>query len=83
MRGMQLGRDDCLKVLALVFASVLAMMLCGQSAKAQLSTATINGTVRDASGAVIPGATIVLRNEDTSVARNSSHESSAARPRAS
>jgi hypothetical protein len=34
---------------------------------AQLSTASVNGVVRDPKGAVIPGATVVLHNVDTSV----------------
>lgn len=34
---------------------------------AQTSTATINGSVRDVSGSVVPGASLVLRNTGTSV----------------
>lgn len=34
---------------------------------AQLSSASVNGTIRDQKGAVIPGATVVLHNVDTSV----------------
>jgi Carboxypeptidase regulatory-like domain/TonB-dependent Receptor Plug Domain len=37
--------------------------------QAQLATATINGTVRDSSGAVIPGATVTLTNESTNAKR--------------
>jgi hypothetical protein len=39
------------------------------TAYGQLSTASVNGTVRDASGSVIPGALVVLRNQDTGVGR--------------
>jgi len=39
-------------------------------ASAQVSTASINGTIRDQSGAVIPGATVVLHNQDTNVERS-------------
>ena len=38
---------------------------------AQLSTASLNGVVRDPSGAVLPGAKVVLRNVDTTVERSS------------
>ncbi|HLJ13310.1 MAG TPA: carboxypeptidase regulatory-like domain-containing protein [Bryobacteraceae bacterium] len=40
------------------------------TANAQVSTASVNGIVRDSSGGVIPGATLVLRNTDTGVGRN-------------
>jgi hypothetical protein len=48
-----------------VYVAVLlctASLLCGQS-----STATVNGTVRDQTGAVIPGATVRLAGEATGV----------------
>jgi len=41
-----------------------------QSASAQ-ATATLNGVVRDSSGAVIPQATVILRNTDTGTERQS------------
>ncbi|HEX4022148.1 MAG TPA: TonB-dependent receptor [Acidobacteriaceae bacterium] len=44
----------------------LILLLSGASF-AQLSTASINGVVRDPSGAVVPDATIMLRNIQTSV----------------
>ena len=50
--------------------SFLLLLLAG-SAVAQVSTASINGVIRDPASAVIPGATIVLRNVDTSVERTS------------
>ena len=37
---------------------------------AQLSTASLNGVVRDNTGAVVPKAQVVLRNSDTGVERN-------------
>jgi len=37
------------------------------AAKAQIGTASVNGTVRDTSGAVIPGTTVVLHNIATNV----------------
>ncbi len=55
----------------------LARCLAGASAAfAQASSATINGTLRDSSGSVIPGATLALRNTATSVeTRTASNES--------
>ena len=50
--------------------SLLLLFLAG-SASAQVSTASINGVIRDPAQAVIPGATIVLTNVDTSVERTS------------
>src|SRR5271170_4098358 len=55
-------------VFALWKASLLVgiLLLCG-SAFAQLSTASLSGAVRDSSGAVVPGAKILLRNTATGV----------------
>src|SRR5262249_59334704 len=39
-------------------------------AHAQVSGATLSGTVSDASGAVIPGAMISIKNRDTGIVRN-------------
>jgi hypothetical protein len=41
------------------------------AALAQLSTASLNGGVRDSTGAVVPRASVTLRNSDTGVERNS------------
>jgi outer membrane receptor protein involved in Fe transport len=49
---------------------VLLTLLAGSSAAPQTSTGTISGTVRDASGAVVPGVTVTVRNIATGVARN-------------
>jgi hypothetical protein len=54
--------------------SILALAFCmmfSLAALAQVNTASINGTVRDTSGAVIPGASVVLHNVDTNVDRTS------------
>jgi outer membrane receptor protein involved in Fe transport len=45
------------------------VFLFAGSALAQLDTAVIGGTVRDSSGAVIPGATIQIHNRDTGLVR--------------
>ena len=50
--------------------SVLLLLLAG-SASAQVSTASVNGVIRDPKGSVIPGASIVLASVDTSVEHTS------------
>lgn len=57
--------------------AVLLIGLCFSAAGfAQLSTASLSGTVRDASGAVIANATIVLHGVDTGVDHESTTNSS-------
>src|SRR5437867_2227082 len=51
----------CYRPTALVIALVLGFTI--QQASAQLTTGTVSGTVRDAQGAVIPGATVSLISE--------------------
>ncbi|MEO6237627.1 MAG: TonB-dependent receptor, partial [Vicinamibacterales bacterium] len=48
-------------------ALVAAALLMPASAFAQFDTSTVLGTVKDSSGAVIPGATITLKNADTGI----------------
>ena len=59
----EFGFGDCISLLALVL--ILAIP---RSASAQ-ATATLNGVVRDSSAAVIPQATVILQNTDTSTER--------------
>jgi hypothetical protein len=48
--------------------SVLAaLLLLPAGASAQFDAATVLGTVRDSSGAVVPGATVTLKNESTGI----------------
>ncbi len=51
------------------FALSSALLIWIVPLQAQVSTGAINGTVQDPSGAVIPGATVVLHNEATNVDR--------------
>src|SRR5262245_11945413 len=51
-------------LLGLVF-----LLLCSIYGNAQGTTATISGTVSDSSGAVVPGAKIVILNEETGISR--------------
>jgi hypothetical protein len=58
-----------MKLRAIAIAICLAVSIAAPLA-AQNVSATINGTVRDSSGAVIPGATVTLTNELTNVSRS-------------
>src|SRR5947199_788399 len=51
------------------FSLVLGFTLCAQLALAQVNTATVSGTVHDESGAVLPGASVVIQNQDTGISR--------------
>lgn len=51
------------------FSLALTLLISASPAAAQVSTAAITGTVQDSSGAVIPGATLVLHNIATNVDR--------------
>ncbi len=46
----------------------LLIIAAASSAFAQFDTSTVLGTVRDSSGAVLPGVTVTLKNIDTSIA---------------
>lgn len=50
-----------------LMALLVALLLLPVSAWPQASTATVSGTVRDQTGAVIPGSQVVLLNTATNV----------------
>ena len=52
-----------------VLALVFTLTLLPGPATAQLSTASINGTIRDGTGAVVPAADLVLQSVETGVER--------------
>lgn len=49
--------------LALAVLVAMTLILPGSTANAQSSSATLDGTVLDSSGAVVPGATVILKNQ--------------------
>lgn len=53
-----------------VWLAMVGSLLCGIPAVAQLTTGSILGTVKDPSGAVIPNATVTVRNLDTHISTN-------------
>src|SRR5580700_8441993 len=52
--------------------SLALMLVIGTAAPLfpQASTGTIVGTIKDQTGAVVPGATVTITNKDTGLARN-------------
>lgn len=48
---------------------LLGVVLCAQPDLAQVNTATISGTVHDNSGAVLPGVSVSILNQDTGISR--------------
>jgi hypothetical protein len=73
MQALRFARQGGCSLLGLRTAGLLTvlLLLIAGSASAQVSTASVNGVVRDPKGAVIPGATIVLASVDTSVEHTS------------
>jgi len=61
--------------LKVLWAVALTLVLMAIPAFAQLPTATILGTVRDASGAVVPGAAVTAKDVDTGNSRTANTES--------
>ena len=59
-----------MKLSAAAFVAMIAAMLISTPARAQVPTGTILGTVKDAQGAVVPGATVTATNLGTQCSRN-------------
>jgi hypothetical protein len=51
----------------MILAAILAVVLLPVTASAQSDAATVLGAVRDTSGAVVPGATVTLKNDATGI----------------
>ncbi len=71
-----MNRSGTLRTSNLILGIVLCLMLTCVGARAQLSSASVNGTIRDSSGAVIVGAQITLQMTSTGTARTTSSNSS-------
>ncbi|MDE3181617.1 MAG: carboxypeptidase regulatory-like domain-containing protein, partial [Acidobacteriota bacterium] len=67
-RGSLLGSGPVI----LVALGLCSLLVSTRPAVAQVNTASINGTVKDVAGGVIPGASVLLHNAATNVTRNTS-----------
>src|SRR5213080_3780513 len=61
-------RSKCLKSLRIGLLVILALALPALS-QTQITTGTIQGTVTDANGAIVPGASVEIKNLDTNLTR--------------
>ena len=62
-----------------VLITAAAVLASGTRLNAQVTTATLFGTVRDTTGAIVPGATISAINEGTGLTRTSVTDNGAGR----
>ena len=58
----------CRKWSSVLLMSIAVALACAAPVSAQFETAVVLGSVRDSSGAAVPGATITLTNTDTGIA---------------
>src|SRR5437868_10502607 len=59
----------------LIFSAAFSLLLTGGVVEAQIATASLNGTITDPSGALIPGAMVSLKNVATNVERTTTTNS--------
>ena len=53
-----------------IFSLLLGLVFLSPMTLAQVNTGTISGVVRDATGAVVPGAAVAVNNRDTGISRS-------------
>ncbi len=58
------------RIILQCLAGLLACLICATTGFAQFDTATVVGSVRDSSGAVVPKATVTLKNIATGITQN-------------
>jgi hypothetical protein len=59
-----------------ILLSWFSLILCGTLAFGQRTSATVSGTVKDPGGAVVQGATVIIKNVDTGLQRRLSTDAS-------
>lgn len=60
------------RVLAILLSASCLVVFCGEHLAAQQATALLAGTIKDSTGAIVPGAKVTLRNSDTNITRSDS-----------
>jgi carboxypeptidase family protein len=65
------GRLKCLVNPSIICFVVILVFTCSASAEPQVTTGTIDGTVMDQSGAVVPNVDLTLKNLETGLTRTS------------
>ena len=73
---MGVGKSGKFAISLAIFVTLLFSLIAGVVAHAQVTGATLSGTVTDPSGAVVAGATIAAKNNATGVVRNTTTDSS-------
>jgi len=58
------------RIVAVTVFGLCLLVFCGEKVDAQQATALLTGTIKDSTGAVVPGAKVTLKNSDTNIARN-------------
>jgi len=66
----QVSAGNRLRLLTAVFLAACLAMACGQRVFAQVSGANLSGTITDASTALIPGASVVIKNVANGIGRS-------------
>src|SRR5258708_10847360 len=74
-RGMGVGRMNKITTSFAILATLSFIVMAGVVAHAQVTGATLSGTVTDPSGAVVSGAAVSTRNTATAVVRDATTDS--------
>src|SRR6266853_6752098 len=73
--GMGVGKSRKLTTSFAILLTLFFSLMAGVVAHAQVTGATLSGTVTDPSGAVVSGATVSTRNTATAVVRDATTDS--------
>src|ERR1700719_4549457 len=74
-RGMGVGKSRKFNTSFSILVTLFFSLMAGVVAHAQVTGATLSGTVTDASGGVVAGATVSITNSATAVTRDAMYDS--------